>query len=204
MKATEPAFGVRELRVRFSGVPSGRRWWPVAHDSSYRKGSILQAGSRATASFQSAINSSPGEPTGSKARRWQSLRSLRSRNGTTPGTRITTSCECRQRRSRSVPVRGYRHRQEATRNRSRGDDALVKQPVVKARDDDEQVESLRVEGDVDLADWREEGLLHPSLLRLAKVAVDADLIDRGLGKLSSTDMKSARSALRRVFVAWMQ
>lgn len=42
-----------------------------------------------------------------------------------------------------------------------------------------QIEALRLEGDVLLGNWQEAGLLHPSLLRMAKVAtVDGDLVDR--------------------------
>ena len=67
-----------------------------------------------------------------------------------------------------------------------------------------QIEALRIEGDVELADWESAGLLHPSLLRLAKVAtVDEDLVDRVMGKLSPADQKAARRAFRRVFSAWM-
>lgn len=66
-----------------------------------------------------------------------------------------------------------------------------------------QVEALGLEGDVLLKDWKDAGLLHPSLLRLAKVAtVDAELVDKVLGRLSAGDHASARSAFRRVFAAW--
>ena len=66
-----------------------------------------------------------------------------------------------------------------------------------------QVEALRLEGDVALEDWKTAGLLHPSLLRLAKVAtVDADLIDKKIGRLSTGDLTAARRAFRRVFADW--
>jgi mRNA-degrading endonuclease toxin of MazEF toxin-antitoxin module len=65
-----------------------------------------------------------------------------------------------------------------------------------------QIEALRLEGDVILNDWKAAGLLHPSLLRLAKVAtVDEELIDKTIGRLSSTDRESAQRAFRRVFSA---
>ena len=67
-----------------------------------------------------------------------------------------------------------------------------------------QIEALRLDGDVTLTDWKPSGLLHPSLLRLAKVAtVDEDLVDRTIGKLSSRDKAAARKAFGIVFSAWL-
>jgi mRNA interferase MazF len=66
-----------------------------------------------------------------------------------------------------------------------------------------QVEALRLEGDVLLADWKTAGLLHPSLLRLAKIAtVDEQLIDKPIGRLSARDLNAAREAFHRVFAVW--
>jgi mRNA interferase MazF len=68
-----------------------------------------------------------------------------------------------------------------------------------------QIEALRLDGDVTLKDWKSAGLLHPSLLRLAKVAtVDEELIDKVIGKLSSPDQQAARQAFRLVFSAWVE
>lgn len=67
-----------------------------------------------------------------------------------------------------------------------------------------QIEALKLTGDVILAEWKAAGLLHPSLLRLAKIAtVDQDLVDKKLGRLSERDMDAARTAFRRVFAPWM-
>jgi len=67
-----------------------------------------------------------------------------------------------------------------------------------------QIEALRLEGDVALTDWKSAGLLHPSLLRLAKVAtVDEDLVDRVIGRISTTDKVAARKAFGIVFSAWL-
>jgi mRNA interferase MazF len=67
-----------------------------------------------------------------------------------------------------------------------------------------QIEALKLTGDVILAEWKAAGLLHPSLLRLAKIAtVDQDLVDKKLGRLSERDMDAARAAFRRVFAPWM-
>jgi hypothetical protein len=67
-----------------------------------------------------------------------------------------------------------------------------------------QVESLRLEGDVLLSDWRAAGLLHPSLLRIGKIAtVDEDLIDKKVGRLTPHDHAAAAAALRSVFSSWL-
>ncbi|MGH7859998.1 MAG: type II toxin-antitoxin system PemK/MazF family toxin [Candidatus Binatia bacterium] len=68
-----------------------------------------------------------------------------------------------------------------------------------------QLESSRIDGDVPLKDWKEARLLHPSLLRVAKIAtVDASLIDKTIGRLSPADHEAARRAFRRVFSAWVR
>jgi mRNA interferase MazF len=67
-----------------------------------------------------------------------------------------------------------------------------------------QIESLKLAGDVLLSDWQAAGLLHPSLLRLAKIAtVDEDLIEKTIGSLSRPDREAARRAFRQVFSAWV-
>jgi len=68
-----------------------------------------------------------------------------------------------------------------------------------------QVEALKLEGDVILEDWKAAGLLHPSLLRVAKVAtVGSELVDKTIGKLSARDLVAARQAFRRVFSDWIR
>jgi mRNA interferase MazF len=68
-----------------------------------------------------------------------------------------------------------------------------------------QVEGLALEGDVRLLDWKAAGLLHPSLLRLGKVAtVDERLIEKTIGRLSARDLAPARDAFRRVFAVWLE
>lgn len=58
---------------------------------------------------------------------------------------------------------------------------------------------------MELADWRESGLLHPSLLRLAKIAtVDEDLVEKSIGELSKPDRKLALAVFRRVVADWMR
>lgn len=63
-----------------------------------------------------------------------------------------------------------------------------------------QIRSNAISGDVILNDWEKAGLLHPSKLRLAKIAtLDVTLIQKPLGRLSKADMKQARAAFRNVF-----
>lgn len=67
-----------------------------------------------------------------------------------------------------------------------------------------QIEAMTLDGDVLLADWKAAGLLHPSLLRLAKLAsIDEELIDKTIGRLSARDLEAARIAFRRVFASWV-
>ena len=67
-----------------------------------------------------------------------------------------------------------------------------------------QVEAMKLDGDVLLTDWKAAGLLHPSLLRLAKVAtVDEQLIEKTIGRLSARDLDVAREAFHRVFAFWV-
>lgn len=67
-----------------------------------------------------------------------------------------------------------------------------------------QVEAMRLAGDVLLSEWQQAGLLHPSLLRLAKVAtVDEDLIEKTMGRLAEVDRAAARDAFSSLFAPWL-
>lgn len=68
-----------------------------------------------------------------------------------------------------------------------------------------QIEALKLDGDVLLAGWKAAGLLHPSLLRIAKIAtIDVELIDKVVGRLSSSDLAAARAAFQRLFSPWLR
>lgn len=68
-----------------------------------------------------------------------------------------------------------------------------------------QIEAQRIDGDVELSEWRDAGLLHPSLLRLAKLAtIDADLAEKTIGKLSDDDRKQTREAFQKIFTNWLR
>ena len=67
-----------------------------------------------------------------------------------------------------------------------------------------QIEALRLEGDVVLSEWKAAGLLHPSLLRMAKIAtVDEELIERTIGRLGRSDHAAARAAFQSLFATWL-
>lgn len=67
-----------------------------------------------------------------------------------------------------------------------------------------QIEGIRLPGDVVLAAWERAGLLHPSLLRLAKLAtVDASLVEKSIGKLATEDLRATRAAFQKHFAAWL-
>jgi mRNA interferase MazF len=67
-----------------------------------------------------------------------------------------------------------------------------------------KVDGLKLEGDVEIREWKESHLLHPSLVRLSKVAtLDFELVERRLGALRQADLKAVRSSFRKLFSAWV-
>lgn len=67
-----------------------------------------------------------------------------------------------------------------------------------------RVDGLRFPGDCALHQWKESGLLHPSLVRFSKVAtIDFGLVDRVLGKLSSSDLNSVQENFCKHFRYWI-
>src|SRR5881296_65562 len=56
-----------------------------------------------------------------------------------------------------------------------------------------RIDAPRLPGDVSLQGWRQAGLLHPSQLRLAKVAtLDKSLVVKQLGNLTRRDVELAK------------
>src|SRR5947209_7762177 len=63
--------------------------------------------------------------------------------------------------------------------------------------------ALKIQGDVVLKDWRGSGLLHESIVRLAKIAtLDSELIQSTIGKLGAVDTKQVRRAFAALFSSW--
>jgi mRNA interferase MazF len=119
--------------------------------------------------------------------------------------RSTTACDARQHRAGAVPVSDI----ETTKKRPAlvlgGSQRSPRNSLVSVAMITSQVEALRIAGDVELEMWKEAGLLHPSLLRLAKVAtIDAKLVDRVIGELSAADLQAAKQAFEALFAFWMR
>jgi mRNA interferase MazF len=67
-----------------------------------------------------------------------------------------------------------------------------------------QTDQPSIPGDLILEDWEKSGLLHPSRLRLAKIAtLEAELVKKKLGTLSTGDQKKTAKAMRGIFKHWL-
>ena len=67
-----------------------------------------------------------------------------------------------------------------------------------------QIELPEIDGDHLIKDWKHSGLLHPSRLRMSKIATLEDtLVTGNLGKFSSTDLKSAKKIFRKLYQGWL-
>lgn len=67
-----------------------------------------------------------------------------------------------------------------------------------------KLEGLELDGDVSLQDWQKAKLLHPSLVRLAKVAtVDGEIIEKKLGRLSPEDFGRVGKAFSALYSSWI-
>ena len=67
-----------------------------------------------------------------------------------------------------------------------------------------KIDGLALAGDVPLEQWRATSLLHPSIVRLSKIAtVDYRLVEKRLGKLHDSDRRQIRKAFAELFQSWM-
>jgi mRNA interferase MazF len=67
-----------------------------------------------------------------------------------------------------------------------------------------KLDGLKLDGDYEIGQWREASLLHPSLLRLSKIAtVESDLIDKRIGALTDSDQREVKRILRRLLAYWL-
>ena len=63
-----------------------------------------------------------------------------------------------------------------------------------------QIDLPQIEGDFELKDWKNSGLLHPTRVRLAKIAtLEESLIIKKLGTLHKTDAKQFRKEFAGLF-----
>ena len=66
-----------------------------------------------------------------------------------------------------------------------------------------RVEGLRFPKDVLLKNWETSGLLHPSVVRLDKVAtIDSEIVEKTIGDLSTADRGAVRRVLKSYFSAF--
>ncbi|MBI2345362.1 MAG: type II toxin-antitoxin system PemK/MazF family toxin [Deltaproteobacteria bacterium] len=67
-----------------------------------------------------------------------------------------------------------------------------------------KIEGARLSGDVLIRGWSDAGLLHPSLVRLGKIAtVESDLVQKTLGSLVAEDVMAVRAAFRALYQFWL-
>jgi mRNA interferase MazF len=67
-----------------------------------------------------------------------------------------------------------------------------------------KVDGLKFPGDHRIEEWQEAGLLHPSLIRLAKIAtIDKEMVYKSLGRLNARDLRSVKSSFQKHFKTWL-
>ncbi len=67
-----------------------------------------------------------------------------------------------------------------------------------------KVDGIKLPGDIMIDDWEKSHLLHPSLVRLAKVAtLETSLIEKELGILSADDKASVRTMFKTLYKSWL-
>lgn len=67
-----------------------------------------------------------------------------------------------------------------------------------------KVEGMKFPGDFRVANWKKAGLLHPSLIRLSKIAtVDLDIVDKTLGRLDTIDLNGLQTTFQKHFKFWL-
>lgn len=63
-----------------------------------------------------------------------------------------------------------------------------------------KLDVLKLKGDVRLKSWQEVGLLHPSVVRLSKIAtLETDIIERKIGSVAQDDLKKIYANFKIVF-----
>ena len=66
-----------------------------------------------------------------------------------------------------------------------------------------QIDLPEIEGDYLIQDWKEASLLHPSRLRLAKIAtIESELVEKNLGALSKKDRTKISKLFSSHFKEW--
>jgi mRNA interferase MazF len=67
-----------------------------------------------------------------------------------------------------------------------------------------KTDGLKFPGDYRIENWEDAGLLHPSLVRLAKVAtIEGNMVDKTIGRLEVSDLKKLQLSFQKHFKAWL-
>lgn len=67
-----------------------------------------------------------------------------------------------------------------------------------------KVDGIKLPGDVLMENWEKANLLHPSLVRLSKVAtLETSLIEKELGTISENDKSSVRAMFKSLYKMWI-
>lgn len=68
-----------------------------------------------------------------------------------------------------------------------------------------KIDGIKLKGDVTLQNWEFASLLHPSLVRISKVAtIESDIIiDKKFGQLSEKDITLIKKEFKNVFDWWL-
>lgn len=67
-----------------------------------------------------------------------------------------------------------------------------------------RIDGIKLPGDVKILKWEDANLLHPSLIRLAKIAtIEDNIIEKNLGRLDPSDLKILKTAFKKHFNYWL-
>ncbi|MBN8538104.1 MAG: type II toxin-antitoxin system PemK/MazF family toxin [Deltaproteobacteria bacterium] len=67
-----------------------------------------------------------------------------------------------------------------------------------------KVDGVKLHGDVALKNWEKASLLHPSLVRVSKIAtIDDDIIEKKIGHLSEKDIELVKKEIKKIFSWWL-
>lgn len=66
-----------------------------------------------------------------------------------------------------------------------------------------KIDTIKLEGDCLLVDWKTSGLLHKSLLRLSKIAtVESTIAEKKMGSITQRDTKQVSKEIIKLFKHW--
>lgn len=67
-----------------------------------------------------------------------------------------------------------------------------------------KLDGIKMEGDVLIKNWESAMLIHPSLLRLSKIAtVESEIIDKKLGRMHEKDIQTVKKEIKNLWRWWL-